>query len=1613
MAHGNRRRGRAARSRTNRLSAAKFGSSSRGFARPLWLEQLEDRRMMAVFSVTNLGDLQFNDEDELETAPGTLRAAVEASNETPEADTIFFNPNLSGTIFLQRVEDDFGQLTIEGSVQIVGTGTRKITIAAADNRRVFAIDGEGDDPINVSISGLTITGGTAFGDDEDGHGGGILNNDNLILTEVDLSNNRATSGGGIYNVGSLTVERSLIRDNTATVHGGGIQNGDTPGDDGGGTEDGPPPATFITSSTITGNRANVSTGYGGGLFNGNGTLDVQHCTIVSNHAYLGSGIGSWGNPPAPEPAEGEEPEDPPPPVVFTTVEGSILFRNFNRDGEGVIQLNEMEIDIDVVGKGEEDDEGEPAELDPSINVEGGGNNLIWGYGQGVTASPSDIGPLIDPNFFDSDVEFGDETTNVPTLSNLGGSTNVFHVDPAATMKPTVDHHGGGGLGPYDQRGRHFVRTFELDAEEPRVDLGAVEYQAGLFEVDILADELNDFQYSSNEGVDTVGDFSIREALLFSELNPEYVKGGETTHDTVTFSIGGQIDPTPSSAPTLLLANGQIFVNHSVNILGPSSFILEIDGNDPSTVFANGTRIFNVTDGDDNEAVDVTIRNLTLLAGDVSGSGGAILNRENLLVENITLRNNRASLDGGAIHHDRGTLDVISSTISGNNASDDGAIYIAPTSGAVVISNATISGNSSGDRGAGFFNRGTDTRIEFSTITNNSSGSTIGSGVMSWSGELTIYSTIISGNFLMDVAANGATPVTTSEGFNLVGTVNAAASGTFGGTDIFSTTPGLAPLAFAGGLTQTHALLIGSPAINRGDETPTNAPSFDQRGEPFERIFDGIQDGIAELRMDIGAYELQGRVLIVDSTANGSDGNYTAGNFTLQEAIELANLGPLKDFIEFDTNSMAFSVSNPTISPSGALIITDHVTITWTGAAPLTLSGSGTVFNITNGNAGTFIDVDVIGGDPGVNPITFSGRNIVNLENLSVSNVVMLGNSTSAITHQLGMLDIRTSQLTGNISSVSGGAINAQNAKGVYIYDSTFTGNSTAFTGGHGGAIYLKNTPFEANLIVLANNLTAAGASDGAGLYVDNSGISPALPSGNDVKFTNSVISGNSTIGANSDGAGIFAKNADIFLSDDTTVALNTTFGTTSKGGAIYLNGGGSLTISNNVKLTFNRTLGQGSSGGAIASVGGTVNITATNVDNNTTQGADAHGGAIYIQDGSLSVIDSTFFDNSTKGLRADGGAIFSNTNLAGKQTTILNSTISGNIAADRGGGLYNADGLTVIKHSTITNNAAPYFGFGAGVGSFGNSTTTKTQVGNSIIAGNVVHPDYADMPGNMPSDVDRINGNFQESFQSLGYNLIGMGVTGAFTAQSHDFFNVADPGLEKFETHGGQTLTWSLKEGSLAIDGGDPSADAGQNGVPLKDQRGKDRVFNEGAGGRLDIGAFESSLSGALPGDFNGDGVVNGRDFLAWQRGNSPSPVSSGDLASWQANYGTGVALVATVVTTEETETPMPLAVLIDEAPESVVAVPTEDNQASNTDFVGWFVMPSSNRAEPAPVESSTGEFADEYLAAYESEFTDLTLAATETDFGDIATSRSRESEESDDMSAEDAVFELIGSGTF
>jgi hypothetical protein len=91
--------------------------------------------------------------------------------------------------------------------------------------------------------------------------------------------------------------------------------------------------------------------------------------------------------------------------------------------------------------------------------------------------------------------------------------------------------------------------------------------------------------------------------------------------------------------------------------------------------------------------------------------------------------------------------------------------------------------------------------------------------------------------------------------NGVGNDTNTATWTFNGI-LVSLDPKLGPLADNGGLTRTHSLLAGSPAIAAGDPTAVagmgTVPLYDQRGAPYGRVVNG--DEVPGARIDMGAFE---------------------------------------------------------------------------------------------------------------------------------------------------------------------------------------------------------------------------------------------------------------------------------------------------------------------------------------------------------------------------------------------------------------------------------------------------------------------------------------------------------------------------------------------------------------------------------------------------------------------------------------------------------------------------------------------------------------------------------------------------------------------------------------
>ncbi|MEA2411271.1 MAG: large repetitive protein [Thermoleophilaceae bacterium] len=241
------------------------------------------------------------------TAPDcSLRDAVTAADNAPDPSNTINVP--SGTYTLS-----LGSIGVVGPLEIAGAGARTTTIDANGTSRIFDIsDG------NVSISGLTLTGGNADTGTPDffaGDGGAILlgsfggflgcgcsPSPGLTLTDSVVKGNSATfNGGGIGtatfespDVSDITIDRSTISDNQVT--------GGTGGGFGGGIE------SFgnltVTNSTVSGNSvSNASaTNQGGGIavgldpgfFGGSpGTVTILNTTVAGN-SVSGSAPGGMG-----------------------------------------------------------------------------------------------------------------------------------------------------------------------------------------------------------------------------------------------------------------------------------------------------------------------------------------------------------------------------------------------------------------------------------------------------------------------------------------------------------------------------------------------------------------------------------------------------------------------------------------------------------------------------------------------------------------------------------------------------------------------------------------------------------------------------------------------------------------------------------------------------------------------------------------------------------------------------------------------------------------------------------------------------------------------------------------------------------------------------------------------------------------------------------------------------------------------------------------------------------------------------------------------------------------------------------------------------------------------
>ena len=252
-------------------------------------------------------------------------------------------------------------------------------------------------------------------------------------------------------------------------------------------------------------------------------------------------------------------------------------------------------------------------------------------------------------------------------------------------------------------------------------------------------------------------------------------------------------------------------------------------------------------------------NMATGGGTEVGGGGLQVQSGAVMLIRTTVSGNSTNGRGGGLDVFQGitqqapTVTIAESTVSGNSATGPGGgIFV--TEASVSLTNVTVSGNSTTTGGGGVVAApGATVSLTNTTIAGNSGAPGMAGGVDHLARTMTLQNTIVASNPPLDCVGG-----VTSFGNNLDsdGTCNLGAGGDLPGAEAM-----LGPLQDNGGLTETHALLAGSEAIDAGDDL--FAPVSDQRGEP--RIGPS----------DMGAFEFQG-VVGVDGDGDGFDSVATGG-----------------------------------------------------------------------------------------------------------------------------------------------------------------------------------------------------------------------------------------------------------------------------------------------------------------------------------------------------------------------------------------------------------------------------------------------------------------------------------------------------------------------------------------------------------------------------------------------------------------------------------------------------------------------------------------------------------------------------------------------------------------
>lgn len=467
-------------------------------------------------------------------------------------------------------------------------------------------------------------------------------------------------------------------------------------------------------------------------------------------------------------------------------------------------------------------------------------------------------------------------------------------------------------------------------------------------------------------------------------------------------------------------------------------------------------------------------------------------------------------------------------------------------------------------------------------------------------------------------------------------------------------------------------------------------------------------------------------------------------------------------------------------------------------------------------------------------------------------------------YSLGTLTISNSTISYNRARETGGGVESRGpGNKVTITDTVFRGNEADDDGGglslNDGNATIRNSRFYDNrstgtsgaIDTDGDNITTISDSE----FFDNY----SYASGGGLDFDGTATITNSTITGNESGdggAGGINVNGEVTIRNS-TIAYNIA---ADDGGGIGVDFGSLTLIESTVSYNYSAE-----EGGGIASIGSLLTITKSTISGNSAY-EDA-GGVFNVASSETTISNSTISGNRVISIYGAGGGGIYNEYSA---LTIVNSTITGNTTQNYGGGIYNGGGeyseLTIVR-SLVSGNQADYGSELFNSADYFNGPGTVTAANHNLFGHDVLNNTQAFVnftPG--ATDINATSSGDDILLTNILYIYLddnGGPVSGA-------------PGLEEM------VRTHALVPGSAAID---KAPNGACNSAPTSgvDQRGYGRNAN-GVGGastnECDIGAFEFNGAVAPPvgGDFfmtaagpgkTKDGLNFGKeDILSWDGSN-------------------------------------------------------------------------------------------------------------------------------------------------